>query len=96
MRRENGDTRPLLVSVDSEETKKKIFSRLYKLKETNQYLNISMSHDMTKDERTKTKLLVEEAKLKTNDDQDSKNWIFKVRGPPWDQRIQRVRRRLQH
>ena len=52
-----------------------------------------MSHDMTRDERTKTKLLIEEAKSQTINDTDSKNWIYKVRGPPWDQRIQRVRRR---
>ena len=75
---------------------KNLFSRLYKLKDLAQFKNISMSHDMTRDERTKTKLLIEEAKSKTIKDNDSKNWFYKVRGPPWDQRLQRVRRRAQN
>ena len=62
MRSENGKIRPLLITLNSEEAKKKIFSRLYKLKDLAQFKNISMSHDMTRDERTKTKLLIEEAK----------------------------------
>ena len=95
MRSENGKIRPLLIILNSEESKKKIFSRLYKLKDLVQFKNISMSHDMTRDERTKTKLLIEEAKSKTINDTDSKNWIYKVRGPPWDQQIQRVRHRPQ-
>ena len=95
MRSENGKIRPLLITLNSEEAKKNIFSRLNKLKDLAQFKNYSMSHDMTREERTKTKLLIEEANSKTINDTDSKNWIYKVHGPPWDQRIQGVRCRPQ-
>ena len=59
-----------------------------------------MNHDMTKDEKLQTKLRVEEAKLKTKElaenvelDEDSKNWVFVVRGPPWSQHIVKLRPR---
>ena len=54
------------------------------------------SHDMTKDERKHIRALVEKAKKQTqelaqNDQNTSKNWAYKVRGPPWNQRIEKVR-----
>ena len=55
---------------------------------------------MTKEEKVKTRMLVEEAKKRSRElredtelDNDSKNWIFLVRGPPWKQRIMKVRPR---
>ena len=87
-----GYTRPLFVKVKSESTKRKIFSNLYKRRATDSHIN--MSHDMTIEERKKTKDLVEEAKRKTEEltsKNNSKNWVFKVRGPPWDQQIMKVR-----
>ena len=55
-----------------------------------------MSHDMTKEERKNTKSLDEEAKQKTKEFAqksvgNSKNWVFRVRGPPWDQKIMKVK-----
>ena len=92
--------RPLLVTVDSEITKRKHFSRLYRLKDNETYTKINVSHDMTKDERKQTKILVEKAKNQTKElaskkEETSKNWAYKVRGPPWDQRIEKVRLRIQ-
>ena len=51
---------------------------------------------MTLDERKRTKILVEQAKTQTmqlahKGSQTSKNWVFKFRGPPWDQRIEKLR-----
>ena len=58
---------------------------------------------MTREERDNTKRMVEEAKEKTkklnentSEDTNEKNWIFKVRGPPWDQKIVKIRRQTQH
>ena len=54
---------------------------------------------MTRAERDNTKRMVEEAKDKTkklNENTNEKNWIFKVRGPPWDQKIVKIGRQTQH
>lgn len=99
---ENDSARPLLVTVKSEKTKRQLFSQLFKLRGIDQYRNISIGHDMTQKERKQTKLLVEEAKKKTADlasdtelGEEEKNWIFRVRGPPWEQKIVKVRPRTQ-
>ena len=93
--------RPLIVKVKTETTKRRIFSQLYKLRDKVDFASMSMSHDMTKEERIQTKVLVEKAKQMTkdftenNENDVSKNWIFRVRGPPWNQRIQKIRSRIQ-
>ena len=92
--------RPLLITVDSEITKRKIFSRLYRLKDHEAFSGVSVSHDMTRDERNQTKALVDKAKEQTralaaSDNDASKNWAYKVRGPPWDQHIKKVKIRPQ-
>jgi hypothetical protein len=99
-RPDNGSNRPLLITIDCESTIRKFFSKLYKLKDNGLYSDISVSHDMTREERQNTKVLVEQARKQTkefakNDEQASKNWAFKVRGPPWNQRIEKVRIRPQ-
>ena len=92
--------RPLLIKLKSEMTKRVVFSQLHKLRNNESLSTLSMNHDMTKEGREKTKLLVDEAKRQTKDlmekcksDETSKNWVFKVRGPPWNQEIRKVRRR---
>ena len=100
-RLEKDSKRPLLITVNSESIKKQFFSKLYKLKDEHEFKNISVSHDMT-EERLNTKLLVEKARKRNrelagnNDENISKNWVFKVRGPPWEQRIVKVMIRPQH
>ena len=64
-----GKLRPLLVKVNSETIKRTIFGQLHKLGNMNDN-NISMSHDMTKEERQRTKLLVDDAKMKTKEIKD--------------------------
>ena len=81
--------RPLLITVDSEYTKRKYFSRLYRLKGDEAFSGVSVSHNMTMEERKQTKLLVDKAKEQTqllavNDNDASKNWTYEVRGPPWE------------
>ena len=56
--------RPLLIPVCNENAKRQPFGKLYKLKNALEFKGISVSHDMTKDERLNIKLLVEKAKEK--------------------------------
>ena len=77
--------RPLLITVANGSTKRRIFSRLYRLKDLERYSSLNVSHVMTRDERKQTKALVEKAKkqteeLATNVENKSKNWAYKVRG----------------
>ena len=49
--------------------------------------DLSISYDMTNEERALVKDKVEEAKEKTK-----KNWVYKIRGPYWNLREIRVRK----
>ena len=98
--KEDNTSRPLLIKVKSETTKRTIFGQLHKLRNNNEFPDLSMNHDMTRDEKEKTKLLVEKAKQQTKEiveksktDENSKNWVSSVRGPPWNQEIRKVRLR---
>ena len=44
---------------------------------------------MTKEEREQNKKLLTEAKKLQDEDQG--NWTYKVRGPPWDLKIVKLR-----
>ena len=92
-RPEDNPNRQLLITVGSEFTKRKYFSRLNQLKDHETYSSINVSHEMTKDERKQTRALVEKANKQTeevakNDQKESQNWAYKVRGPSGDQRIE--------
>ena len=63
-RPDNGSKRPLLIIVDSEITKRNIFGKLYKLRNHEEFKTINVSHDMSVEERKRTKILMEEAKQK--------------------------------
>ena len=64
---EDNTNRPLLITIGSEFTKRKFFSRLYQLKDHDTYSSINVSHDMTKGERKHTRALVEKAKKQTQE-----------------------------
>ena len=97
MAMDENKNRPLMVTVSTEEQKRNLFKSLYKLKDIEEFTNISMSHDMTKEERELSKSKVAEANAKTkelmdNNKEKSKNWIFRGRGPPWQQKVVLVKR----
>eukprot|EP00794_Sanderia_malayensis_P019527 gene19527-21456_t len=99
---ENNTARPLLISVKTEKTKRQLLSKLYKLRENEQYKAISINHDMTRKERKRTRALVEEAKKKTADlltntelSEEAKNWVFRMRGPPWEQKMVKANKQKQ-
>ena len=90
---ENADKpRPMKVTINDIETKKKLMKNLTKLKnveETSEFANISVAHDMTKSERDLNKAKIAEAKAKTENDKSGK-YMFIVRGPPWARKIVRI------
>ena len=79
--------RPILVSIKTEEKKKKIFQNLHKLWRTAE--NISVAHDLTNKQREELQELIKEAKKKEECDQ-SENYTYQVRGPPWGWLIKKI------
>lgn len=65
----------------------------YKLRSVDKFKGIVISHDMTKSERDQCKQLVAEAKTKESQD-ESGEFIFRVRGPPGNMKIVRLRKRM--
>ena len=82
--------RPMKVIMETCEAQNKVMSNLKKLSTAEQHLkDLSISYDMTNEERALVKDKVEEAKEKTK---NSKNWVYKIRGPYWNLREIRVRK----
>jgi len=83
--------RPLLVQLNSRVAKNLIMEHLYKLKHLDaKFRNIIISHDVTKKERFECKELVTEAKRKS--EQESGDYIYRVRGYPGSLMIVQIRR----
>ena len=53
--------------------------------------DISMHHDMTKTEREWTKHVVDKAR-EMNKQDHMEEWLYKVRGPPWEKKILKIRK----
>ena len=84
--------RPMKVDMANKEDKSVVFGNINKMKDTEEeYRKISISNDYTVEERKAIKEKVEEAKTKTMQD-DPKNWIYRVRGPPSNLRIEKIRK----
>ena len=83
-------SRPIKVEMDTIEAQNVVMDNLKKLADAPEHLkNLSISYDMTVEERSIVKEKVVEARTKT---QQSKNWVYKVRGPYWNLREIRVRK----
>ena len=54
------------------------------------FKDVVIAHDMTKKERDECKALVETAKLKN--DNETGEWIYRVRGPPGRMKIVQLRK----
>ena len=90
-KKENGDPRPLLITLSDETVKRNIMRNLYRLKNgPDDTKNIKVNHDMSPAEREEAKKLYEECKRLQSMDQ-SENWIYRVRGPPWDRKIKKLK-----
>ena len=67
---------------------------VYKMKSLpDKFKNCIIAHDMTKREREQCKVLVEDAKSRTEN--AAGEWIYRVRGPPGRMKIVQIRRTRQ-
>ena len=83
--------RPILVQLGSRHMKNLVMESLYKIKSMEaKFKNFIVAHDMTRKQREECKVLVAEAKEKTEN--ESGDCVYKVRGPPGQLRIVRMRR----
>ena len=87
-KKEDGTPRPILVSMSSQDVKN-MMKNLQNLRSSDS--SISMNHDMTKTERERTKHLVDKAR-EMNKQEHLGEWFYKVRGPPWEKKIIRIRK----
>ena len=87
------NTRPILIQLKEKTVKNSIMESLNKLKRaTDKFRNLSITHDMTRKERDECKNMVEEAKKREVDSQGE--FLFRVRGPPGQLKLIRIRRVL--
>ena len=90
-RSDTGTPRPLLVQLSSRMAKNLLMGSVFKLRHVEaKFRQVVVAHDMTHKERQECKELVEQAKEKN--DQESGNWVYKVRGSPGQMRIVRYRK----
>lgn len=81
--------RPLMVQFRTSITKNRVMESLYKLKDAEtKYKQISITHDMTKEERIECKSLVEQAKKKQLE--ETGEFLWRVRGPPSSLKIIKI------
>ena len=86
-RRDPELTRPLLVTTPTVMDKRRIMASFYKLKNASEdFNNINVSNDLTKEERQERQNLVQEAKCKQEEDGQNQR-PFRIRGPPGIMRI---------
>ena len=80
----------LLVKLDSISTKMNVLRGTVNLKDAgDRYRRIGIDHDYTPAQRDEHKILVAQARKKTDEDR-SGNYVYRVRGPPGQQRIKAI------
>lgn len=87
----------LLVVTLTESTKSIIMKNVHKLRKTENeyYQKIGIKHDMSQDEREKEMALKKEAKKKQDEDA-SGNFLYLVRGHPWERHIVKIKKNIQN
>ena len=83
--------RPLLVTVKTNEVKRKIFKGAGNLKSSGKYKEVKVANDLTKAEREQERVLFNKAK-ELEKEQGSGDYLFRVRGPPWARKVVKVRK----
>ena len=84
--------RPLLIQFREKSQKNCVMESLSKLKDApEKFRNISITHDMTKQEREACKKLVEEAKDRQN--KESGEFLYRVRGVPGMMKVIKIAKR---
>ena len=84
--------RPLVIKLKDQSLKKPILRNANKLRthDDSNLNGIRMGHDLTLSERENSKQMYVEAKRRQREE-SSPGYRFKVRGPPWDMKIVRVK-----
>jgi hypothetical protein len=84
--------RPILIQLRERGIKNRVMESLYKLKHAeDKFKNVSITHDLTLQERSECKALVIEAKSKQ--DEEKGEWLWRVRGAPGLMKIVRIAKR---
>ncbi len=84
--------RPLKVIFESVDDKADLMSNLYKLRSAEDvFRGLSITNDLTQSEREENKILVQRAKEMT-ESETSGEFVFRVRGPPWDRHIVKLKK----
>ena len=81
--------KPIKVCFEQNWEKRKFLSSLFKLKSVEKYNGIWIKHDMCSDDRAENNKLLKEAH-ELNAKDNSKDYKYKVRGPPWSMRIVKI------
>ena len=89
-KRDASKTRPLKIVLSNSNDKAKIMMRLRKLKDAEEKYKVSVVHDLSPEERKAVRDKVSEAKEKEKNESEGGQYVFRVRGPPWDLRIVRL------
>jgi hypothetical protein len=88
-------SRPMLIQLKDKSQKNKIMQSLSKLRQADESIKkIIVSHDMTVKEREECKKLVSEAKTKEAESSNQGEWIYRVRGPPGQMAIVKIKRKI--
>jgi hypothetical protein len=85
----------LMVVALNENVKATVMKNVHKLREvkSDYYKKIGIKHDMTQDEREKEIALKKESKKKQKDDKNG-NFLYLVRGHPWERRIVKIKKHI--
>ena len=88
---DTSNPRPAQIKFPYSDNKRSILRNFHRLKNNEKFGNIKIDHDKTKQEREVSKKLFEEAKRLEAADQ-SGEYIYRVRGPPWERKIRKIRK----
>jgi hypothetical protein len=85
----------LMVVALNENVKATVMKNVHKLREvkSDYYKKIGIKHDMTQDEGEKEIALKKESKKKQEDDKNG-NFLYLVRGHPWERRIVKIKKHI--
>ena len=87
--------RPVMVSYSNVDNKTSVMRNLNKLKNAKPPLDkISIRNDLSREDREKEKKLQEEAKEMNDSVSRDPNFVFVVRGMPWDRKIIKVKKKV--
>ncbi len=89
-KKENNKTRPLKVCLENPNEKQRIFRSAKRLKNASERFQVSISADLSEEDRKAVRKMVDQAKEREKKKNEDGTWVFRVRGPPWNLHIVRL------